>query len=572
MRFKLKSKNQLISLNVIITIVSIYFTFAVYKEYKASQKIKVENYINKTINQNEKVIKNVFLEIKHEIEKDRILFFQIHQKYTNQLRINPTLDIYELKKDITSNYDLENKEVHLFLLDETFTVTHSTYPPDIGFKLAQIPDARIELDRAEDGGIHQSQSVSIDLINSEIKSYSYSKINDNLYFEMGFINKKIHTILKSTIEKVQLLTNKKSNLFRIEQKIDGTQYYDDIFDKDIKKNKEEYISSKEMFPKDKETDNLIILSNRTGQVYKKYLDDELIVYIPLIKKNNKYLELMGDFVLELHIDRKDEIELNKKIDNYFFIFLIFHIFFLLIIYFFTKKYYETQAELNKKVEENEQLLENNRDFISGMTKQIETPLSVIMNNYSFIKGKITTPLLKYDEQINSSINMLENSYEDLTYIVNNEKVEYLSENINLSSFLKERIEFFDVIAKSKGSFITSDITDNIYIFMNQIELERVIDNNLSNAIKYGETSKGIFITLSKTNKGIILSFHSSSEEIKNKEKIFYKNYQEKLNSKKSLGLGLSMVKSICEKYNITYKVEYKNGKNIFIFNLLKVKV
>lgn len=563
----MKSKIQLIVLNLFITVLSIYFTYAVYEEYRNSQEVKVQNYIEKTIIRNEKAIKSTFTKIKNEIEKDRELFKEIHTKYTHLLRENSNLNLFLLKEEILNSYKLKDKEVHLFLLDKTYTITHSTYAPDIGFKLGDVVDARIELDKSKDGKTYQSPSVSIDIINSEVKSYSYSKINDELYFEMGFINKKVHTSLKSIMKKIQLLTNQKSNLYRIEQKIDGSEYYDNILDKNTTKSKEEYLSSKKKFLKNEDTSDMVILSNRTGEKYVKYLDNAIVVYIPLIKKNNEYLELMGDFVLELYIDRTFEKNLNKKTEYYFLIFLLFHIFFLVIIYYFTKKYHDGQKELSKKLLENQNLLVQNKDFISAMTNQIEAPLSVIINNYAFMQKNIDKDLKKYDEQICSSLNMLENSYEDLTYIVNNDKHDYPISKVNLGNFLQQRVEFFEVIAKGQGLSIFLELLCDTNIFINKIELERLIDNNLSNAIKYSEQESKIEVRLIKEENRIYLKFFSLSLEIKNKEKIFDKNFQEKTSAKKSLGLGLSMVKAICNKYKIIYKVEYENNKNIFIYDL-----
>lgn len=563
----MKSKYQLIVLNIFITVVSIYFTYAVFDEYIKSQEVKVSNYIEKTIVRNEKAIKSTFKKIKNEIEKDRELFKEIHTKYTHLLRENPNLNLADLKEEILNSYTLNDKEVHLFLLDKTYTITHSTYTPDIGFKLVDVPDARIELDNSEDGNIHQSPTVSIDIINSEVKSYSYSKINDELYFEMGFINKKVHTSLKSIMRKIQMLTNQKSNLYRIEQKIDGSEYYDNILDKNTTKSKEEYLASKKKFSKDEETTDMVILSNRTGKKYVKYLENAIVVYIPLIKKHNEYLDLMGDFVLELYIDRTFEKELNKKTENYFLVFLLFHIFFLIIIYYFTKKYHDVQKQLNKKLLENQNLLVQNKDFISAMTNQIEAPLSVIINNYALMQKNIDKDLKKYDEQICSSLNMLENSYEDLTYIVNNDKHEYPISKLNLGNFLKQRVEFFEVVAKGQDSTIFLDVLHDVNILINKVELERLIDNNLSNAIKHSENGSKVEVTLSSEDSKIYLKFFSISSEIKNKEKIFDKNFQEKFSAKKSLGLGLSMVKSICDKYKIIYRVDYKENKNIFIYDL-----
>jgi len=565
----MKNKYQLIFLNILITFLSLYFTYVVYAEYQQSQTIKTNNYINSSIQRNKKIIKNIFITIQEEIKKDKKLFKEIHTFYTKLLRKNPNYPLADLKKDIYKKYNLKDKEIHLFLLNNQYVVTHSTYSPDIGFDLSQVLDAKIELQRSHDLKIHQSETISIDIINSEIKSYSYSKINNNLYFEMGLINKRIYKILKVAMTNVQLLTNPQSNLYRIEQRLDGSEYYDDIINKDVNRTKEEYLQHKKKYFKNKPTNNKIILANRTGKIQTKHSTNHSLYYIPLIKKNNDYLKIMGDFVLELYIDKNYQQQLSYKIANYFYLFFIFHIFFLINIYYFTLKYYQTQKKLHIKLKDNHTLLEENKSFIFGISKQIKAPLSVIMNNFSFIEKYIDKTLYHYSQQINSAINMLRSSYNDLTYISNNKSImKYPQKQLDLSEFLNKSIDFFDTIAIANNKIILRDIQDNICLKFNDNELERFVDNNLSNAIKYGNKSKKIVVSLHSTQSNISLKFHSFAEAIQNKEKIFERNFQEKSHTK-GLGLGLSMVKSLCIKYNIEYKVYYKDGANVFAYKFKK---
>ncbi len=561
----MRNKYKFIFLNIFITIISIYFTYAVYYEYKESQDKKVNAYIEKSISRNKEIIINTFKTIRDAIEADRKIFKEIHKYYTKKLRKNPKLDIKKLRNEIYSNYDLKNKDVHLFLLNKDYTITESTYEPDIGFKLGLIVDARLELDKTHDGNIYQSQSVSIDIINSEIKSYSYSKINDELYFEMGFINKQINKILRDTIKKVHLVTNKKSNLYRIERKLNGDEYYDNILEKKFSKTKEEYISSKKMYPKDETTNDFIILSNRLQKELRKKENNSLIIYTPLIKKSNEYLELMGDFVLKLNIDMAYKKELDKKIDFYFYVFLIFHTIFLLIIFYFTKKYYEALIMLEDTTTKNQNLLKENKDFIIAITDQMKTPLSIIMNNVVFIEKNIPYELNKYIKQINSAINMLKSSYDDLSYIIDNKKISYEKQKLNISKFTNERIDFFENILKTRAKTIKTDIEENLWIDINIIELERLIDNNISNAIKHSQNLSQITIKLYEENSNIVLSFYSHGNKIKDTNKIFQRNFRENDNGKKSLGLGLSMISSICDKYNILYKVDYIKNQNVFTY-------
>ena len=61
-----------------------------------------------------------------------------------------------------------------------------------------------------------------------------------------------------------------------------------------------------------------------------------------------------------------------------------------------------------------------------------------------------------------------------------------------------------------------------------------------------------------------LEFKTYGKPIKDTSKLFEKNYREN-ESKRGLGLGLNMVKGICEKYGISYEITYKDGQNIFTY-------
>jgi len=219
----------------------------------------------------------------------------------------------------------------------------------------------------------------------------------------------------------------------------------------------------------------------------------------------------------------------------------------------TQKYRDTielevlHEELQKQIEDNQRLLNENKQFIADMVHQIKTPLSVIMTNTSLIEMKSKENISTYVTQINSAINMLSNSYEDLSYIISNDAIAYRPVELNFTHFLHERVHFFDVIADANHKTISSDITNDTKITINDTELERLIDNNLSNAIKHSYDKSEIEIVLEKTHSEIVLKFISKGPNIRNVSKIFDKDYTESYGAKRSLGLGLNMVKTICEK-------------------------
>lgn len=222
-------------------------------------------------------------------------------------------------------------------------------------------------------------------------------------------------------------------------------------------------------------------------------------------------------------------------------------------------------KLQDQIEHNQFLLEENKRFISDMVHQIRTPLSVIMTNSSLIEMKTEGEVSSYVAQINSAINMLSNSYEDLSYIITNDTIEYKHTEINLTKFLNDRIDFFEVIAHANNKSIITNIDNNINITMNDTELERLIDNNISNAIKHSYDKSEIEIVLERNNSEIVLQFISKGVKINNVSKLFNKNYTESSGAKRSLGLGLNMVKNICKENNIRYSAHSQNNTNTFTY-------
>lgn len=241
---------------------------------------------------------------------------------------------------------------------------------------------------------------------------------------------------------------------------------------------------------------------------------------------------------------------------------------ILEIDFLQNNYNILRKKLINEIELNSNLLQENKRFIADTVHQIRTPLTNIMMNGEMVKKfQKDDSLSSFIDKIDSSVNMLSNSYEDLAYITTYDTIEYLAKNIDISFLLKNRIKFFSTISKVNKKEIESNIEDNIFIKINQIECERIIDNNISNAIKYATKNQLITINLFKNRDTVILEFKSFGNSIQNKHRVFEKNYREN-EAKRGLGLGLNMVKNICDKYKITYDVAYIENQNIFTYTFL----
>ncbi|MDP1784715.1 MAG: HAMP domain-containing sensor histidine kinase, partial [Sulfuricurvum sp.] len=216
-------------------------------------------------------------------------------------------------------------------------------------------------------------------------------------------------------------------------------------------------------------------------------------------------------------------------------------------------------DLNNEIQTKQNLLAQFKTFTANAIHQVRTPLSVIKIAHAMIDDDAHKAAKLH---ILSSIISMEHLYDSLAFTLHNETIELPISTLNLSTILQERVNLFAPVAASLDTVITSTIRHSISVEINQSELEYLIDNNLSNALKYGQPFKPIIITLSQSPKEVILMFESYGDPIQNTAAIF-ERYARQDHSKRGSGIGLHIVAAICDRYHIVFNVTYEDEKNCF---------
>jgi len=228
----------------------------------------------------------------------------------------------------------------------------------------------------------------------------------------------------------------------------------------------------------------------------------------------------------------------------------------------TKKLRDKNRELKKSKDLTEKILITQDKFIKNSIHEINTPLSIILTNIDLLTMK--NEKNRHLSKIEAGVKIIQNIYNDLSYTVKKDRVNYPKEIIDFSFFLKNRVEFFKEIAK--GNLLTFElkVEENIYILFNDIELQRVIDNNISNAIKYSFEYSEIEIELYR-DRDIVFEITNRANNIKETNKIFNRFYREH-DSRGGFGIGLNIVKNICDKENVDISVQSENKKIKFKYS------
>ena len=218
----------------------------------------------------------------------------------------------------------------------------------------------------------------------------------------------------------------------------------------------------------------------------------------------------------------------------------------------------------------EQLKEKNlqmEELLNNVAHDLKTPISLIKLYSEGIKdglddGTFLQTIVKESNEMNQMV-------ERLLFISKIEKEEIELREINLSSFVKNRLDTYLIMSKEQEIEIVSRIEDGLLIETNERLLQSIIDNLISNALKYTSWNQ-IFINLNSVDQKIVFEISNElSDSNLEVEKIWEPYYVGEKSRSKELsgtGLGLYLVKKIVDK--LDYEIDCRIKEDKLYFTLM----
>ena len=228
-----------------------------------------------------------------------------------------------------------------------------------------------------------------------------------------------------------------------------------------------------------------------------------------------------------------------------------------------------ENKLKKEKEYSQQLLQSQKLFLRHAVHETNTPLAVIMANielYELELGKHATL-----SNIEAATKNIYGIYDDLSYLTQKDHIAYPKQSIVLLDFIQSRVQFFDIVAcQSQVSLEMHEQCSKALIDINETKLQRIVDNNITNAIKYTKVHEIIHILVFEEEEYCIFEIASSSSIIRDTHKVFESYYREDTH-KEGLGLGLNLVKKICDKEDIKIELLSSDHSTVFRYYFKKGK-
>ncbi len=228
---------------------------------------------------------------------------------------------------------------------------------------------------------------------------------------------------------------------------------------------------------------------------------------------------------------------------------------------------EEFIELKKVLERMTLRLSNDykelREYTDHTTHELQTPLAVIKTKTELLmqSSNLGQEEMQLIQSINTSANHLSRLNTTLALITRIENQQFTGrKEINLAQLIDGQLEMFqELIALREITVKRNDYDEEQIVIMDQGLADILVSNLLKNAIIHNmdggritlEVGMGNFVI---SNEGAPLSF---------REEDLFKRFARDTKKSGNFGLGLSIVKKICDFYGFNIRYEYKNQLHSF---------
>ena len=226
--------------------------------------------------------------------------------------------------------------------------------------------------------------------------------------------------------------------------------------------------------------------------------------------------------------------------------------------------------------EREQALEQQRvEFFSAASHELKTPLTILKGHLAGMLNGVSgyENHTEYMERSIAVVDRMEKLVKELLYVSKadgTQKCEY--KTVDIAEVFRVQIATVTDLLEKKKQSLEANIPDRLYCEVEQVQMERAIQNILVNAIRYSPSGELIRISLSEiygTIRGEIenTGVHVSDDAIPHLFEAFYRADASRNRNTGGTGLGLYIVRKIMEMHHAKYGISNTSNGVLFWFEL-----
>ncbi|SHM69769.1 HAMP domain-containing sensor histidine kinase [Flavobacterium xinjiangense] len=241
--------------------------------------------------------------------------------------------------------------------------------------------------------------------------------------------------------------------------------------------------------------------------------------------------------------------------------------------------YILSQTINNLLDRIETAVEREKQFTSDASHELRTPLTVIKGTLEVLIRK-PRDHAEYEEKINfcvTEVNRLNHLVDQLLLLARfeNQKQTLKTEKVYLNALFLDTIARYSTVIQSKKITVSTEFSQDYYLETDSYLFSIVINNLISNALKYSNQNGNLAVTIKTIDSKIECHIIDSGVGIpvEDLEKIFNQFYRSKSSIHpeiKGTGVGLSIVKRLCSLLNIDISItSQENSGTTVILSLFE---
>ncbi len=241
----------------------------------------------------------------------------------------------------------------------------------------------------------------------------------------------------------------------------------------------------------------------------------------------------------------------------------------------TKNLYLKRMTRNMKAAGEQQRFQ----FLSVLSHELKSPINAIEGYLKLMQDKqVGDHIDNYKEMMDRSLERIKGMRSlisdllDLTRMESGEKTRNLRK-LDIVEVAKSVVDTFEPMAEQKNITIKLDTDENIYMDADKNEIEIILNNLVSNAVKYNKENGKIFFSIHKIDNQVIIEVEDTGIGMKEEDlKILFQDFVRIKSTQTKFipgsGLGLSIAKKMVDLYKGDIQVESEpDHGSKFIVNL-----
>jgi len=224
--------------------------------------------------------------------------------------------------------------------------------------------------------------------------------------------------------------------------------------------------------------------------------------------------------------------------------------------------------LNQMLERLDRAYQQASRFTSDASHELRTPLSIIRSQLEIglRRQKIPAEFREQNSSILEETERLSNIVEGLLSLAHLDagEVEVVREVFDLSGLVRSTLEQMQLLAEEKTIVVTVDAPQPVFVMGDAARLRQVIVNLLDNAIKYTMTGGTISLSVHAVSAKAVLTVKDngigiSQDALPHIFERFYRADKVRPRTIQGAGLGLSIVRAICQAHGGTVEANSQEG-------------